>query len=157
MIINEVQNREVFYIPDAKNPQASTIGEMSYFKGKLWKLNVLLGYSWNDSHVTRNSIAFSTLAYNISVDVQKRIGYIIDWLIKIGVDYNVEISEAGFTSYIKISMKKKNLEIFDALYDEYIKEAKKHLSGRYKCGNFYYSEEYANKTNWVKQYALKIS
>lgn len=157
MIINKVQNREIIYVPDANNPQASTIGEMSYFKGKLWKLNVLLGYSWNDSHVTRNSIVFSTLAYNISVDVQKRIGRIIDWLMKIGVDYNVETSEAGFTSYIKISMKKKNLEIFDALYDEYVKEAKKHLLSRYKCGNFYYSEEYANKTNWVKQYAVKIS
>lgn len=157
MLIDNIANREIIYIPDAKNPQASTIGEMSYFKGKLWKLNVLLEYSWNDSHVTRNSIAFSTLAYNISSDVQKQISRITDWLTQLGVEYNVETSEAGFTGYIKISMKRKNLEIFDALYDEYVEEAKKHLSGRYNHGNFYYSEEYANKTNWVKQYAIKLS
>lgn len=153
---NEIANRGIIYMPDAKNPEGFTIGEIQYFKGKLWKLNAILGYDWTNSIVTKNAISFSTLSYNINPEFRNKISKIYDDLNALGIKTRLEVSEAGFTSYIKISLVEKNVEILDKMYDEYVSIASKHIKNRYKYCNSYYTEEQANKHEYIKENSTKM-
>lgn len=134
------KNHRVYLPKDDSNPK--TLGESRFFKGKFWKLQVMLGYSWTDMDVTQRGLSL------FNVHTRESVQKLIDKLNSMGIEFKTDISEAGWHYRFYFSSKKKNLEIIDKEYANFYKKTIKEHKGFYRIENEIISKELKEDPEW---------
>lgn len=88
----------------------SCVGKIRFYNSKFWKLQLMLHYTWESSSAV--NYGFSVMTRNNTFE--DRILNILD---KYKIKYRINCEP--YTTQIKISTKKSNLEIIDELYSKF--------------------------------------
>lgn len=134
------RNHRIYLPKDSSNPR--TLGESKFFKGKFWKLQVMLGYSWSDLDVTQRGLSI------FNVHSKERVEKLVNRLNSMGIEFKTDISEARCQYRFYFSSKKKNLEIIDKEYEKYYKSQIKKYKGFYRYENEIISKELRESPEW---------
>lgn len=138
------------YLPKENNPKAYTCGEQWFFNTKFWKLYVILGIDWTDTNWAKYGLSIFA-----PINGRKNLDDICNKLDNLGIKYSIEMSDSNWVYRVKISGRKSNLIIIDAIYNQYTKDTMKNLKGFYIYNNYFVDKEY-KENSYLKDKGLEI-